>query len=83
MKRIRKGKRETKEKKKRRKEWRKEDEIIHVRKCKVWSNRYKEAKKDLGERRVQRKNKKDRNNNKGNKTKHKKGKYEESMAKTK
>ena len=40
------------------KEWRKGDKIIYVRKCKVWSNQYKEAKKELEERRVQHKNKK-------------------------
>ena len=52
------GKQKAKEWKKGRKEWRKEGKIIYVRKCKVWRNQYKEAKKELEERRAQRKNKK-------------------------
>ena len=64
------------------KEWAKEDKIVFVRKCKIWSNQYKETKRELEERKNLHKNK-NRKDNKRDKTKHKKGKYKKSMAKIK
>ena len=40
------------------KEWKKEDKIVYVRKCKIWSNQYKETKRELGERKKKYKNEK-------------------------
>ena len=48
-------KRKTKERGGKRKEWKKEDKIIYVGKCKIWSNQYKEIKMELEEKRILRK----------------------------
>jgi len=40
------------------KEWKKEDKIVFARKFKIWSNQYKETKRELEERKKLHKNKK-------------------------
>ena len=42
---------------KKEKEWKKEDKIIYVRRCKIWSNQYKEIKRELEGKRILHKNK--------------------------
>ena len=64
------------------KEWKKEDEIVFIRKCKIWSNQYKETKRELEERRKLHKNKKiEKITNEIRRNI--KRKYKKSMAKTK
>ena len=40
------------------KEWKKEDKIVFVRKCKIWSNQYKETKESQRKRKSYTKTKK-------------------------